>query len=379
MKKRISALLLSAVLCFALVGTAFAANNEIAVNATTNGVTLNGTLAEAKDYLMCSVTDAAGQPLVLFNIYKEQIPDGKVSNFVVPVTLSSNQSIKVSIINNDGTPVSTTETTVRGGSAGGGGGGGGGSVNTYSVTVNPVANGSVSVSPNNAAKGEKVTITVKPSEGYVLDTLTVKDANGNVLTLTKVNDTTYTFLMPNTRVTVDASFKLADGAEISFSDVASDYTFYNDIMWVAGKGFMQGYDDGTFRPNNNTTRQALWMVLARIDGANPSSMTAARTWAMNSNVSDGTNPTNPMSRQQMVTMLYRYAQMKGYATSGGISIAGYPDAASVASYAKDAMSWAVGNGIVQGTTSGALNPTGTASRAHFAAFLHRFCTTAGIA
>ena len=244
--------------------------------------------------------------------------------------------------------------------------------------MNPVSNGSVSVSPRNAVKGEKVTITIKAKDGYVLDTLTVKDANGKEITLTKVNDTTYTFLMPDCAVTVDASFKLA-GESISFSDVASDYTFYADIMWVAQKGYMQGYDDGTFRPNNSTTRQALWMVLARIDGANPSSMTAARTWAMNSGVSDGTNPTNAMSRQQMVTMLYRYAQMKGYSVSGGISIAGYPDVGSVASYAQEALSWAVGNGIVQGTTDGRLNPTGTASRAHFAAFLHRFCTAVGIA
>ena len=268
------------------------------------------------------------------------------------------------------------------GPSGGGGGGGGGAGINHSVNTGVTKNGSVRVSPSSAAKGEKVTVTVRPNDGYVLDTLTIKDANGKEITLTKVNDTTYTFIMPETSVSVDATFKAADsGTEETkgFSDVAKDYTFYADITWVADKGYMQGYSDGTFRPTANTTRQALWMVLARIDGANPSDMSAARAWAMASKISDGTNPGNAMSRQQMVTMLYRYAQLKGYKLDGGKSLDTFSDAGSVADYAKDAMSWAVGNGIVQGTGSNALNPEGPATRAHFAAFLHRFCQTAGIA
>lgn len=273
--------------------------------------------------------------------------------------------------------------TKSSGSSGGGGGGGGGGATSYSVKVASTEHGKVTARPDSAVKDQKVTITVTPDKGYALDTLTVTDANGKTVTLTKVNDTTYTFLMPGVSVTVDADF-VATGEEPAetpkFSDVADkSYTFYADIMWAAEKGYMNGYSNGTFRPNNSTTRQALWMVLARIDGANPSDMSAARAWAMASKISDGTNPEAAMSRQQMVTMLYRYAQLKGYKTSGGTSISAYPDAAGVASYAQDAMSWAVGNGIVTGTSDGRLNPAGTASRAHFAAFLHRFCTTAGIA
>lgn len=81
----------------------------------------------------------------------------------------------------------------------------------------------------------------------------------------------------------------------------------------------------------------------------------------------------------MVTMLYRYAQLKGYKLDGGVSLDSFPDVASVAGYAKDAMSWAVGNGVVQGASDGRLNPEGAASRAHFAVFLQRFCTLYGIA
>lgn len=305
----------------------------------------------------------------------------------ITVTDASGAEVSVASDNTFTMPASNVTVsatfTKSSGSTGGGGGGGGGGATSYSVKVASTEHGKVTVRPDSAVKDQKVTITVTPDKGYALDTLTVTDANGNKVTLTKVNDTTYTFLMPGVGVTVEADFAATGEEPVEtpkFSDVADkSYTFYADIMWAAEKGYMNGYSNGTFRPNNSTTRQALWMVLARIDGANPSDMSAARAWAMASKISDGTNPEAAMSRQQMVTMLYRYAQLKGYKTTGGTGISAYPDAAGVASYAQDAMSWAVGNGIVTGTSDGRLNPAGTASRAHFAAFLHRFCQTAGIA
>ena len=229
------------------------------------------------------------------------------------------------------------------------------------------------------SKGSTVTITVRPNDGYVLDSLTVTDRNGKTISITKVSDTEYTFIMPEGRVKVTPVFRsVAAPVTGVFRDVPATHTFYGDISWVASQGYMGGYEDGAFRPGANTTRQALWMVLARMDGANPATMTEARSWAVRHNVSDGSNPGGAMTRQQMVTMLYRYAQMKGYSTTGGIGLEQFSDASAVAGYAKDAMSWAVGNGIVQGNGN-ALNPNGAATRAHFAAFLHRFCTSVGIA
>lgn len=239
--------------------------------------------------------------------------------------------------------------------------------------------GKVQVRPGSASQGAKVTIIVTPDAGYELDTLTVKDAKGNVITLTDAGGGTYTFIMPASRVSVSATFKRAAAAGGSFTDVPAAHAFHGDISWVAARGYMGGYTDGTFRPSANTTRQALWMVLARIDGAAPADMAAARAWATQNGVSDGSNPGGAMTRQQMVTMLYRYAQSKGYKTTGGVSLENFQDASGVAGYARDAMGWAVGNGIVQGTGDGALNPGGTATRAHFAAFLHRFCDGADIA
>lgn len=277
-----------------------------------------------------------------------------------------------------GTEESTGNTTPTGG----GGGGGGSASSGYSVSVSRTTNGTVSVSPSRAEEGDTVTITVRPNEGYELDTLTVKDADGNTIRTTKTSDGKYTFTMPDGKVTIEATFKAIEEEDTapapatpSFSDVPSSFWAYTQIRWVAEQGIMGGYANGTFGADNNTTRQALWMVLGRLSGEldTNSTMAEAREWAIANNVSDGTNPGNAMSRQQMVTMLYRYAQMKGYATNGSTELSTYPDAAGVASYAQDALSWAVANGVVTGTTDGRLNPEGTASRAHFAVFMYRFC------
>lgn len=264
----------------------------------------------------------------------------------------------------------------------GGGGGGGSSSSGYTISVSKTTNGKVSVSPSKAEEGDTVTITVTPDKGYELDKLTVKDADGNTIRTTKTSDGKYTFTMPDGKVTIEATFKAIEEEDTapapatpSFSDVPSSFWAYQQIRWVAEQGIMNGYANGTFAPDNNTTRQALWMVLGRLSGElnADSTMAQAREWAVANNVSDGTNPGNAMSRQQMVTMLYRYAQMKGYATNGSTDLSTYPDAAGVASYAQDALSWAVANGVVTGTTDGRLNPEGTASRAHFAVFMYRFC------
>lgn len=129
----------------------------------------------------------------------------------------------------------------------------------------------------------------------------------------------------------------------------------------------------SFQPDGSVTRQQLWMILARLSGANPADMAEARTWAMSTGVSDGSNPGTAVSRQQMVTMLYRYAGLMGYTVSGTADLASYPDSASVSGYAQDAMSWSVANGIVAGTASGTLDPAGTATRAQFSVILMRFC------
>ena len=81
-----------------------------------------------------------------------------------------------------------------------------------------------------------------------------------------------------------------------------------------------------------------------------------------------------MPRQQMVTILYRYTQLRGYEISGSVALDGFVDGGSVADYAQEGMAWAVGNGIVGGMTADTLAPSGTATRAQFATILQRFYT-----
>ena len=251
---------------------------------------------------------------------------------------------------------------------------GGSGSSGYTVSVDSGKNGSVTVSPKSASKGTTVTITVKPDKGYELEDLTVTDKNGDELKLTKKSDTKYTFTMPAGKVTVEATFvKVEETLEHSFTDVPNGYWAEDAIAWAYENGYMNGNTAVTFNPEGTVSRQQLWMILARLSGYNPAAMAEAKSWAVDNGISDGTAPGGAVSRQQLVTILYRYAVRMGYKTSGSADLTAYPDHASVAAYAKDAMSWSVANSIVGGTTQGTLNPAGTATRAQFAVILSRFC------
>ena len=253
-------------------------------------------------------------------------------------------------------------------------GGGGGSVvtPTYSVTTEKAKNGTVTTSLKTAAKGVTVTVTVKPDAGYELDTLRVTDKDGDRVKVTEGKNGKFTFTMPDGKVTVEAFFTEIEEDVWPFTDVAEDFWARDAIAWAYENGYMNGSSATTFNPNGSVTRQQLWMILARLSGQRPANMAEAKDWAVASGVSDGTNPGAAVSRQQMATILYRYAAMMGYKTTGGADLTAFPDYAKVAGYAQDAMSWSVANGIVGGTAQGTLNPAGTANRAQFAAILQRF-------
>ncbi len=157
-----------------------------------------------------------------------------------------------------------------------------------------------------------------------------------------------------------------------FTDVPASHWAAAQITWARDNGVMNGTGNGAFSPDRQVNRQQLWMVLARLANAAPANMAAAREWAVNTGVSDGANGEGTMSRQQLVTMLYRYAQSQEMTLEGAADLSTYPDSAAVASYAQEALAWAVGNGIVTGTSDGRLNPEGTATRAQFAVILYRF-------
>ena len=141
---------------------------------------------------------------------------------------------------------------------------------------------------------------------------------------------------------------------------------------MTSRGLFEGTGGNTFSPSAPMTRAMGWTLLARFAGVDTSAGStwyeAGRTWAMEQDVSDGTNPDNPLTREQLVSMLYRYA---GSPAAEG-SLSAFSDAGSVSDWAEDAMIWATGLGLVEGIGDGRLAPQGTASRAEVAALFARF-------
>lgn len=157
--------------------------------------------------------------------------------------------------------------------------------------------------------------------------------------------------------------------EGSFNDVASGSWYADAVKNVVNKGLMAGTGKDTFAPDNQVTRAMMWTVLARLDGKDVSGASTwyakAMTWATEKGVSDGTFPGNSITREQLATMLWRAAgspEAKGALTN-------FNDAASVSSWATQAMTWAVEQGLISGMGDGALNPQGNATRAQLAVIL----------
>ena len=246
---------------------------------------------------------------------------------------------------------------------------------TNTVSASTASNGKVSLDKSTAKKGDTVTVTVTPDAGYQLDKLTVTDAKGKTVDVTKKSDGKYTFTMPDSKVTITPTFSKIEDTKPSkngFDDVASSDWFADAVKYVADKGLMNGTDDNQFSPNASTTRGMLMTVLARYAGEDTTGGATwyekGMEWAKAKGVSDGTNPNANITREQLVTMLYRYVG----SPAANDSLDSFSDAASVSSYAADAMQWAVANGIVNGS-NGKLNPQDNATRAEVAAILMRFC------
>lgn len=274
-------------------------------------------------------------------------------------------------------------------STSGGGGGGGGAAGSYSVSVATAENGTVSVSPKNAVPGTTVTVTVTPDEGYELDELIVTDEDGNTIAVKDEGDGKYTFTMPESRVTIKATF-VEFGTNLPFTDVSSSAWYADAVRYVYKNGMMNGTSDTEFSPNATTNRAMLVTILHRLENT-PSAAASSFTdvvsgsyyadavnWAAANGIVNGITatsfaPNTAITREQMATILYRYAQYKGYDVSASNNLSAYTDAANISSYATTAMQWANAEGLITGNTTTTLNPTGNATRAEVATILMRFC------
>ena len=295
-----------------------------------------------------------------------QVSGGVFKEDPTPYLTSGKELIR----NADGTYSVRNETPSSGASSGGS------SDPTYSPVMDVSDGGTVRVNPRTPEEGDEVTITVDPDSGYEVDEVTVTDRNGREVKVTAERDGTYTFTQPRGRVTISVTF-VREGGSTFFSDVPESFWAYDEIAWAYDNGYVNGTSASSFSPNASISRQQVWMILARLSGADPANMSAAREWAVTNGVSDGTTPGGAVTRQQLVALLYRYATLMGYANDQRADLSAYPDAGTVAGYAVEPMQWSVANSIVGGTSNGTLDPTGTATRAQFAVILYRFWDQVG--
>ena len=191
------------------------------------------------------------------------------------------------------------------------------------MTAPSTKNGDVTVSPKNASKGDRVTITVTPDKGYELDKLTVKDASGNKLKLTDKGNGKYTFTMPGSKVTVSAEFVEEQAASI-FVDVPADAYYAKAVEWAVKKGITNGKANGLFGSND------------------------------------------PCTRGQIVTFLWRAAGSP--APKGTVKV---PSDVLPGSYCYDAVAWALENGITGGIGGGLFGSGNNCTRGQIVAFLWR--------
>ena len=259
---------------------------------------------------------------------------------------------------------------------------------TYAVTVpDKTENGSLSVTPKNAKKGSDVTITATPDKGYEVGDIVAKDVKGNKLTLKDNGDGTYTFTMPASKVTIEATFaeKQADepvAPEKLFADVSAEEYYYEAVKWASENGVTGGIGENLFGANLPCTRAQIVTFLWRAAGSpEPKGMSCfvdvsadayyakAVAWAVEEGIVSGTsattfNPDAVCTRAQSVAFLYRAFGEKVN------KAAGFSDVSADAYYA-DAVAWAVENGVASGIGGGLFAPDQDCARGQIVAFLYR--------
>lgn len=256
----------------------------------------------------------------------------------------------------------------------------------YTVSVDAGRNGDVTVSPSRAGRGDTVTITVEPDEGYELDELIVTDADGDEITVRDRGNGRYTFTMPRGRVTVEATFvEIAEEPEtLPFVDVPTGAYYYDAVAWAVENDITTGTSATTFGPDIICTRAQMVTFLWRAAGSpepestvNPFTDVSAGAyyydavlWAVEQGITNGTSastfsPDATVTRGQTVTFLWRYDG------STAVSGSSFVDVAADAYYA-DAVTWAASEGVTTGTSATTFSPDNDCTRAQIVTFLYRY-------
>ena len=271
---------------------------------------------------------------------------------------------------------------------------------TYTVTVPTAENGTITADKATAQEGDTVTLTVRPAEGYVLQSLTatcVAAAPGTV-PLQEKGEGIYTFAMPAGDVTVTGTFALEEEEEepwppFPFTDVPETMWYYDSVYYVYAHGLMNGTAATLFSPGNPTTRGMLVTILYRMEGSpqgagwgpftdvTPGAYYAQPiAWAAWNGIVNGITsttfaPDRNVTREQMAAILYRYTAWKEWDVSQQGNLFQFTDWQKVQTYARTPLAWAVASGLIQGKENQRLDPGGPATRAEVATILQRFHST----
>ena len=265
--------------------------------------------------------------------------------------------------------------------------GGGSSVSTYRITVTQTTGGEISPKTTSVEKGENITFTIKANEGYKIKDVIVDAKSVGIVS-------TYTFEKVESRHAITAIFEKADAKWTNpYKDVKENDWYFESVKLVTEKGLFNGVAIDEFGPEITMTRGMLVTVLYRLEGEPATNRSIpfadvdmsmyyanAISWAKQNNIVNGIDENNfapnaEITREQLVTILYRYAKAKGMDVSVGedTNILSYDDVSEVSEYAIEAFQWACGAGIIQGRTESTLVPGGNAKRCEVATMILRFC------
>ena len=271
--------------------------------------------------------------------------------------------------------------------------------------VPTVTGGTVVLSKRNAEPGDWVNVYVTPDEGYKLESLTVTDMRGWPVTLREMGENAFSFTMPNARINVNPVFVKVEAdddpystnvpttipniegtspnygnmvintAAMNYSDVNAGDWFYNNVKFCHERYLLNntGEAAGKFEPNTASTRATVWTALSRLAGRNTVTQgdnwyDRAQIWAKGKGITDGERPMDSMTREEFVTMLWRYDGNK-YVQNNALGQ--FNDGTSVSWWATEAVKWAVATGLLNGS-NGSLNPQSNVTRAEVAAVLQRY-------
>ena len=309
-------------------------------------------------------------------------PDGNTENYFKWLGSDGNLYAPGESVSADVTKLTAK---FAGGSSGSGGGGGSRKPSVTYYTLHFETNGGSAITDMREANNTRISLTkyVPTRHGYTF----IGWYSDHNLT----NQVSEVSLTKN--MTVYAGWRADENPDIvvnPFTDVSEKDWFYNDAMFVYKNGLMLGTSKTLFGPHGTVTRGMMATILWRMEGSlapkGENSFTDveagrwyadAITWTAENGIfagysKDKFGPDDPITREQLTAIFYRYADYKGYKLTVTENLDKFEDADKITDYAKMVMQWAVGNGLIKGKSENLLDPQGTATRAEISAMLHRF-------